>query len=146
VAFIVCTTTVHGQPTSPQRTQNTPAVESAQKLEERREETYRLVRGWVADTLKDPDSARFRNQKSVCGEVNAKNSYGGYVGFRRFIAVGKGVMLEKAIDDLDRSRNKKLVDAYLDSYNELWESMCEKSEFIWDVESNKLQNLKQTDK
>ena len=44
--------------------------------------------------LKDPDSAKFRNvrfvkynnQIVVCGEVNAKNSYGGYVGFSEFIS------------------------------------------------------------
>lgn len=37
-------------------------------------------------TLKDPDSARWRQAKvaangDVCIEVNAKNSYGGYTGF-----------------------------------------------------------------
>lgn len=48
----------------------------------------------IASKLKDPGSAQFRNVKLkiyidkpvVCGEVNAKNSYGGYVGFKRFIA------------------------------------------------------------
>ncbi|MGO3920808.1 hypothetical protein [Acinetobacter venetianus] len=43
--------------------------------------------------MKDPTSVLFRNvhvvtnsvgRKSVCGEVNAKNSYGGYVGFKDF--------------------------------------------------------------
>ena len=48
----------------------------------------------VASSLKDPDSAQFRNVrianymdgKVVCGEVNGKNSYGGYVGFGPFVA------------------------------------------------------------
>ena len=40
----------------------------------------------VLNQLKDPDSAKFRNiyvidKSLVCGEVNAKNSYGGYNGF-----------------------------------------------------------------
>ena len=45
----------------------------------------------IANSLKDPESARFRNvfvspkMLAVCGDVNAKNSMGGYVGFRRFI-------------------------------------------------------------
>lgn len=47
------------------------------------------IKGYVADTLKDPASAQFRNLKRgkevLCGEVNGKNSYGGYVGFKRFI-------------------------------------------------------------
>ena len=41
--------------------------------------------------LNDPDSAKFRHVfispkgRAVCGEVNAKNKMGGYVGFKRFI-------------------------------------------------------------
>ncbi|KAB8306096.1 hypothetical protein EH228_17540 [Erwinia endophytica] len=52
----------------------------------------------LASTLKDPDSVKFRgvrfiedigtkpSYKSgyVCGELNAKNSYGAYVGFQPF--------------------------------------------------------------
>lgn len=41
----------------------------------------------------DPESGKFRNLYvtkdntgfSLCGEINGKNSYGGYVGYRRFI-------------------------------------------------------------
>lgn len=48
----------------------------------------------IANTLKDPESAKFRNVRLVkylegsviCGEVNGKNSYGGYVGFKPFVA------------------------------------------------------------
>ncbi len=54
----------------------------------------------VADSLRDPNSAQFRNVKrypqkptqdstmkvAVCGEVNGKNLNGAYVGFTRFIA------------------------------------------------------------
>lgn len=56
----------------------------------------------VVAVLKDGDSAKFRNVRLrphlqgavVCGEVNAKNSYGGYVGFTRFAAGINGAMLE----------------------------------------------------
>lgn len=50
---------------------------------------------FVTQRLKDPDSAKFRNLftlnnpdgsvYAVCGEVNAKNSYGGYNGFNGFV-------------------------------------------------------------
>ena len=30
--------------------------------------------------------ADFDGGKVVCGEINAKNSYGGYVGYKRFVA------------------------------------------------------------
>ena len=44
--------------------------------------------------FKDPEAARFRglfvsrmgDALILCGEVNAKNSYGAYIGFRRFRA------------------------------------------------------------
>lgn len=36
--------------------------------------------------LKDPVSAEVKNHKGNCGEVNSKNSFGGYTGFKRFIA------------------------------------------------------------
>lgn len=50
----------------------------------------------VKERLRDPDSAQFRNlvrktqvgtQAIVCGELNSKNLYGGYVGFRLFAHV-----------------------------------------------------------
>jgi hypothetical protein len=47
--------------------------------------------------LKDPGSAQFRKLlvsdglvPKLCGEINAKNSYGGYIGFARFIVTEKG--------------------------------------------------------
>lgn len=49
----------------------------------------RLAREFLTPHLKDPDSAQFRNQRKICGEVNAKNSFGGYAGFKRFIAGSK---------------------------------------------------------
>nr|WP_295111768.1 hypothetical protein [uncultured Caulobacter sp.] len=52
----------------------------------------------VAHDLKDPSSAQFRDVKAssqaVCGEVNAKNSYGAYTGFRHFIVEGGKTELE----------------------------------------------------
>lgn len=47
----------------------------------------------VMNGLKDPESARFRSLRVggegavLCGEVNAKNGYGGYVGFKRFYVI-----------------------------------------------------------
>jgi hypothetical protein len=47
----------------------------------------------VMATLKDAGSAQFRmvrkasdtDRSRVCGEVNAKNGYGGYAGFQKFV-------------------------------------------------------------
>lgn len=51
---------------------------------------YRSERDIISATLKDPDSAKFSNEKvdstgQYCGEVNSKNSYGGFTGSQRVI-------------------------------------------------------------
>jgi hypothetical protein len=59
-----------------------------------REQAIEAAKAAITASLKDPGSAMFRYVKLkkfgdgevVCGEVNAKNSYGGYVGFKRFVA------------------------------------------------------------
>jgi hypothetical protein len=48
----------------------------------------------MSEGMRDPDSVKFRNlfegnglsgRKTVCGEVNAKNGFGGYTGMKPFI-------------------------------------------------------------
>lgn len=62
------------------------------------------LRKRVVDSLKDPDSAKFKDVflgysedpkssvRSLCGFVNARNSMGGYVGFTPFIANTEGML------------------------------------------------------
>jgi hypothetical protein len=55
--------------------------------------TLPRARALIADKLRDPSSAQFRNERftasgNLCGELNSKNGAGGYVGFRRFISMG----------------------------------------------------------
>jgi len=48
------------------------------------------IRAWFSESLKDPMSAQIAYAKSgglICGKVNAKNSYGGYVGAKPFGAL-----------------------------------------------------------
>lgn len=59
--------------------------------------------------FKDPDSAKFRSlavyqqidsrELALCGEVNAKNSYGAYVGFRPFYVTDAGATLKEGPED-----------------------------------------------
>lgn len=69
---------------------------NVQKFKEEAQERY-------VETLKDPDSAQFKDLYVIrsthedgktkfailCGKVNAKNSYGGYVGFKHFTVEAK---------------------------------------------------------
>lgn len=58
---------------------------------------------------KDADSLKFRNEFTArpgvyCGEVNGKNSFGGYPGFRRFIADHKTVLVDdESIKEFDKA-------------------------------------------
>jgi hypothetical protein len=53
----------------------------------------------LKDVLKDPESARFRGDfrgkdGAICGFVNSKNSYGGYVGFHRYVVQPDNILIE----------------------------------------------------
>lgn len=67
-----------------------------------------LAEGQVKAHLADPESAVFRNKNGVCGEVNSKNNFGGYTGFKRYVAGGEYV----AIDD-----NR-------DGFEDMWQLNC----------------------
>lgn len=69
----------------------------------------------AAYDLKDPASAQYRNVRVsdvlptyVCGEINAKNSYGGYVGFTPFYYSHDdgSVVVAKADDEIDQGLMK----------------------------------------
>lgn len=60
--------------------------------------------------LKDPNSAQFKNVyfhrgsdgiPVSCGEVNSKNSFGGYTGFQKFVSAGKSELtfLQSEVSD-----------------------------------------------
>ena len=61
----------------------------------------------VQAQLRDPGSAQFRDvvvvrqdsSTAVCGEVNAKNGFGGYIGYSSFVAIGSLVQLQTKRDD-----------------------------------------------
>ncbi|MEM9995153.1 MAG: hypothetical protein AAGE79_13615 [Acinetobacter pittii] len=69
---------------------------------------------YIKNNLKDPDSAVFRNVEAyftrdgntvACGEVNAKNSYGGYTGFKWFIGTNNNVLF-------DGETNKPFIEVF----------------------------------
>lgn len=90
-----------------------PAKKAAADAAMQEIKLQRLAREFVSLQLKDPDSADFRNQKGMCGEVNAKNSFGGYAGFTRFIAGGK---------DLVFMENDKRLEA--GAFETAWGKFC----------------------
>lgn len=84
------------------------AIEQAQKV--------------IADSLRDPSSAQFRNVRMVpykdgrviCGEVNGKNAYGGYVGFKPFVSGVTSFQIARSggrYAELDSAANTGLIAA-----------------------------------
>lgn len=71
----------------------------------------------VTRDLKDPDSAKFRGVKAfpngvVCGEVNAKNSFGAYTGFRAFGYTRQGFPIAPPPNNLSGDYAKYALEAF----------------------------------
>lgn len=100
----------------------------ADKPEKVKQVVVNLLTKYTRNKLKDSESAQFRNLEyyatylvfndgkryplthQVCGEINAKNSYGGYVGYKQFVATAafpidneSNPTLTSEIDDPDAS-------------------------------------------
>lgn len=108
------------------------------------------LRKSVLTSAKDPDSAHFRNEtvyeRHMCGEVNLRNEYGGYTGYKRFISTkstysieGDGRMslapgdasTEELIEELEwRAKQLKAggvateAEAVSRRFNRLWARHC----------------------
>lgn len=71
----------------------------------------------ILETLKDPDSAKFRDVKlyksgAVCGSYNAKNSYGGYVGYTHFGFTAQGAAILPPNTDLTGDYLRASIDLF----------------------------------
>ncbi|MCO8103128.1 hypothetical protein NI401_09485 [Acinetobacter indicus] len=89
-----------------ERVASEKAAEQAQRDAKKAELSHRVAiqtdsRIALKNYLKDPDSAEIRNHNGNCGEVNSKNSFGGYSGFKRFIASPAIVAIEGENMDSD---------------------------------------------
>lgn len=87
----------------------------------------------VADTLRDPESARFSNLKlhqgSLCGEVNGKNGFGGYAGNENFSVIANIVQTRNEIERIDGlAGNPKVFDgrSVTEEFDEKWQG-CQRS-------------------
>lgn len=82
------------------------------------------VKAQLTRQFKDPGSAQYRNlfisgksMRVLCGEVNAKNSYGAYNGFNRFYSTGDPLFTKIGSSSSSSSSENFLL-------NEMWPSMC----------------------
>lgn len=82
----------------------------------------------VSRKMRDPSSVQFRElrtvkqadgTRAVCGEYNAKNAFGAYVGFEGFVFHEGRVYLQKASVDLSDARDIELTTEGLRAHNDL---------------------------
>jgi hypothetical protein len=71
---------------------------AAQKQQDDAATLTSLGEKYVKEKILEPSSARFRNQfigkhGAPCGEVNAKDAFGAYIGFQRYISVARDLTL-----------------------------------------------------
>lgn len=71
---------------------------AAQKKQEDDAALISLGEKYVKEKVLSPATAQFRNQfigkqGSPCGEVNAKDAFGAYIGFQRYIAVARDLTM-----------------------------------------------------
>ena len=72
------------------------------------------ARAAIQSKLRDPESAQFRNERIsstgvLCGEVNAKNGMGGYVGFRKFFSHSSANYIE-GTGSLDEPTHEEFIE------------------------------------
>lgn len=91
---------------------------SCPTLAQDKHEAIRHAQDAVREKLQDPRNAQFKDVAYfqsdsldvVCGQVNAKNTYGGYAGFREFLVLDKVALLRVGF-------NQKIFD-------EAWDHFC----------------------
>lgn len=82
--------------------------------------------------LADPESARFQNlrffshSKAVCGQVNAKNRMGGYVGFTSFVLLPNETIHFRPEEPSSSLSTQAQIDGLqkMIAFNEMYERDC----------------------
>ena len=88
----------------------------AQKKQKEATALIAMGEKYVKEKIRDPASAQFRNQfigkgGAPCGEVNAKDAFGTYLGYQRYISVARELTM--LAQDLSP-----------DEFEESWREMC----------------------
>lgn len=80
-------------------------AERREKIEEMNQVSFGEKR--LKNSLKDPSSAEIRNSRLgksgvICGEVNAKNSFGAFTGYKKFIQIGTTTLMEDGSSEFSK--------------------------------------------
>lgn len=97
------------------------AAEKVEQEKQTKDAKIKALQKHIVAVLKDPSSVQWQgeflssDQTTLCGEVNAKNSLGGYVGFKRYIANNHGYLIEGGVfSSWSMEHNKIPVPDYME--------------------------------
>ena len=88
------------------------------------------VKAAITEGMRDPSSAQFRAVRktsggAVCGEVNAKNAMGGYVGFSRFVVTREDSYQFDPVHGMSADRDdKRPIEDRQRSFDHIWAAQC----------------------
>ena len=83
-------------------------------------EQITVMQAQIAELMNDPESARFKNLRAardskgmlyVCGEINGRNKFGGYVGYKLFVAAFEADTPGRWSVDIDRDDDTTYVES-----------------------------------
>lgn len=112
IVFNFSTNSINRQSASPSAQLSPEEAKLAEQGRQRRLEVI-TAKNAVTERMKDPDSVRFgevvNRSGTVCGYVNAKNSFGGYTGDTAFIfeTSSKDLLLHGQTKNFDKVWNDK---------------------------------------
>lgn len=110
------------------------ALAGCERFSREGDQAIEAAQALLHDGLNDPASAQFRKLNfnpaggTVCGEVNAKNRMGGYVGFTPFYVVNGAVRIHpdpnaEFFDEFERREHERS----LKSFASMWDTLCLKA-------------------
>lgn len=115
---------------APQTAQVAATRHTEQAVKRRDDVVVRELTEAVKRSLKDPNSAQFRDihvashetkcgtaVEAICGQVNARNAFGGYVGFRPFLAY------QSTCTDDPGTKTEMVGEISQDGLREIWDKM-----------------------
>ena len=93
-------------------------------------EKEREAKEYIKSYVKDPSSVQFRNVSGQCGEFNAKNGYGAYTGFDRYIYRNGNLYIQSAWAEKEHNETYSDENLFIVAFDEI----CTKGNTVYNLD------------
>lgn len=93
-------------------------------------EKEREAKEYIKSYVKDPSSVQFRNVSGQCGEFNAKNGYGAYTGFDRYIYRNGNLYIQSAWAEKEHNETYSDENLFIIAFDEI----CTKGNTVFNLD------------